>query len=298
METPKQQMQQQEQSIPPYYAMSLIKPDSRTKLQRLWDQASFTFLAIRFALSYLIAGPKLPTWSLKMHLAVHLARHTFNNSVDFTATDDVLKNPDAVREFIAAHRSLAIVRNPTLPHNSLLGEFRLAVEGPLLDAPDPVLAELAELDARACSTGTPRHILGEVMVADSVVKHHLAVNSNSNLYDIRPIAQDGDEYVLIDFHGGAYLGGSPISNRKIAARVSAQTGLRVIVPDYRLSPEHKFPAQLHDAYIIWQALVLNGFKPSHIFIFGDSAGGNLCLALILLLKRLGQPLPKGAILLS
>jgi epsilon-lactone hydrolase len=104
----------------------------------------------------------------------------------------------------------------------------------------------------------------------------------------------GSGLTVIHFHGGGYCLGSAVTARSWAAHLSARTGCRVVLPEYRLAPEHPYPAALEDARAVLGAL--SGSGP--VVVSGDSAGGGLALALVLSLRDAGQELPAGAILLS
>jgi len=106
------------------------------------------------------------------------------------------------------------------------------------------------------------------------------------------------ERVLLYLHGGAYVLGSFKSHRDMVARISAASGVRGLLIDYRLAPEHVFPAAIEDALTAYRWLLANGTKPEHIVLGGDSAGGGLTLALLQTLRDKGVPLPAGAVLLS
>ena len=80
--------------------------------------------------------------------------------------------------------------------------------------------------------------------------------------------------VLLYLHGGAYIAGSPGTHRHLAAALSEAAGARVILPDYRLAPEHPFPAALDDAVAIYGHLLTTGYEPNEIAVAGDSAGGS------------------------
>jgi epsilon-lactone hydrolase len=99
---------------------------------------------------------------------------------------------------------------------------------------------------------------------------------------------------VLHFHGGGYCVGSALTPRTWAAHLSARTGWRVVLPEYRLAPEHPYPAALDDARAIWAELP----APASTVVSGDSAGGGLALALALSLREAGQDLPAGCILLS
>ena len=107
---------------------------------------------------------------------------------------------------------------------------------------------------------------------------------------------------LLYLHGGGWVSGSGGNYLPLAAEISAAARCAVLLPDYRLAPEHPFPAGLEDCVAAHQWLVANGpFAPSAAkatFIAGDSAGGNLTLATLLALKDRRLPLPAGGIAIS
>lgn len=103
---------------------------------------------------------------------------------------------------------------------------------------------------------------------------------------------------LLHFHGGGYVLGSPRTTRSVTAGLARHTGLPVLAPDYRLAPEHPFPAAIDDAVDAYTWLTGAGFDPGHVVISGDSAGGGLTLALLLALRDRGLPLPAGAVGIS
>ena len=103
--------------------------------------------------------------------------------------------------------------------------------------------------------------------------------------------------VILYLHGGAFFMGSPASYRNRAMRLSYRCHAKVFVPDYRLAPEHAYPAALDDALAAWKSVqALQRGAP--IFVAGDSAGGGLSLSLLLRLRDLGFAMPNGSILLS
>jgi epsilon-lactone hydrolase len=107
----------------------------------------------------------------------------------------------------------------------------------------------------------------------------------------------GSRRTVIHFHGGGYCLGSARTARAWAAHLSAKTGCRVVLPQYRLAPEHPYPAALQDARAVMTALSGEA-KPGSVVVSGDSAGGGLALALVLSMRHEGQELPAGCILLS
>jgi monoterpene epsilon-lactone hydrolase len=86
--------------------------------------------------------------------------------------------------------------------------------------------------------------------------------------------------IILYFHGGGYIMGSPRTHAALAGYLSRKTGVPVCLPAYRLAPENPFPAAFDDAVSAWKALCTRGFEPGQIIIGGDSAGGGIALALL------------------
>lgn len=103
---------------------------------------------------------------------------------------------------------------------------------------------------------------------------------------------------ILHFHGGGYVLGSPLTTRPITAGLARHTRLPVLAPDYRLAPEHPFPAAVDDAVAVYSELLDRGLAPGRLVVSGDSAGGGLALALLLTLRDRTLPLPAGAVGLS
>ncbi|WP_030163772.1 alpha/beta hydrolase [Spirillospora albida] len=103
---------------------------------------------------------------------------------------------------------------------------------------------------------------------------------------------------VLYLHGGGYVVCSPRTHRPITSRLAVETGLPVLVPRYRLAPEHPFPAPLEDAVAAYRWLLDRGVPPSGIVLAGDSAGGHLAAALTGEICRTGLPAPAGTVLFS
>lgn len=112
-----------------------------------------------------------------------------------------------------------------------------------------------------------------------------------------PLDADRDRVVLY-LHGGGFVANSVASHRKLAGHLAKAVGARAFVLDYRLAPEHPFPAQIEDAVAAYRWLLAQGVTPQHIATAGDSAGGNLAVALPLKLRDLGEPLPAAILAFS
>lgn len=104
--------------------------------------------------------------------------------------------------------------------------------------------------------------------------------------------------VLLYLHGGSYTAGSIFTHRTLAANTAWVTGARTLLIDYRLAPEHVYPAALEDAGLAYAWLIEQGFRPDQLFVAGDSAGGGLAIALLLKLRDLGKPMPSRLICYS
>jgi epsilon-lactone hydrolase len=105
-------------------------------------------------------------------------------------------------------------------------------------------------------------------------------------------------HVVLYFHGGVYVLGDAVQAAGLAAQVARRTSATVISVDYRLAPEHPYPAAVDDALAAYQALLDNGTAPSDIAFAGESAGGGLAVATLVNARDHGLPLPAAAYLMS
>jgi acetyl esterase/lipase len=103
---------------------------------------------------------------------------------------------------------------------------------------------------------------------------------------------------VLYLHGGAHCIGSLNTHRRLAFDISAACGARLLMPDYRLAPEHPFPAGLDDATTAWRWLLQQGFNPGRLAIAGDSSGGGLTLSTLVNLRDKQLPLPACAAVMS
>ncbi len=104
--------------------------------------------------------------------------------------------------------------------------------------------------------------------------------------------------VVLYVHGGGFAMGSCNSHRALAARIGAACRARVVLPEYRLAPEHPFPAGLDDMVAVYRALLANGTPAEQIVVVGDSAGGGLATSMLLRVRDAHLPLPRALVLLS
>ena len=113
---------------------------------------------------------------------------------------------------------------------------------------------------------------------------------------IEPTAPDhaARRRCILYFHGGAYIAMSAQTHRSLTSRLAGWSDTRLFALNYRLAPEHPFPAALDDALAAYRALIAAGIEPSRIVVAGDSAGGGLALALLIALRDAREKLPAAA----
>ncbi|WP_166463097.1 alpha/beta hydrolase [Amycolatopsis acidicola] len=170
--------------------------------------------------------------------------------------------------------------------NELIDRFRAVRDAPAGQEPPP----LEEIRAAFAPAGrihpVPEDVRVEEVDAGGVPAHWLTA----------PGVDAGK--VLVYVHGGGFMVGSLRSHAELAARLGRAAGARVLLPEYRLAPEHPFPAAPEDVRTVWQWVRAQGVPASSIVLAGDSAGGNLVLGLLIALRDAGEELPAAAALLS
>jgi acetyl esterase/lipase len=143
-----------------------------------------------------------------------------------------------------------------------------------------------------CEKGASR--LAKLPEGIKVEKHTIG---EMNAEWLIPDGADREKLILY-VHGGGYVSGSCNDHRAIISKFAKNTDITCLVYEYRLAPEHPFPAALEDSVTVYQWLLNTGFKPENIIIAGESAGGGLCLATLLALKERNIQLPKAAVSIS
>ena len=113
--------------------------------------------------------------------------------------------------------------------------------------------------------------------------------------DVKGVRQDR---VVLYLHGGAFITETPVFHAALLSRICREARSRGLMLSYRLAPEHPYPAALDDCVSAYRWLLAQGQQPGRIIVAGDSAGGNLTLALMLRLRDENLPLPAGAVALS
>ncbi len=160
------------------------------------------------------------------------------------------------------------------------------------------------------------HRIAGVFLLRSIPKLRIACGAGSDRIQIpkgldwRSVDADGvhcewltppnapTDAVLLHLHGGGGVLGLYNFARWMTGYISLACNLRILLPDYRLAPEHPFPAGLNDCVTVYRWLLSKGFMPQRIVIAGDSAGGHLTLSTLLVIRDADQPLPAAAICIS
>jgi epsilon-lactone hydrolase len=104
--------------------------------------------------------------------------------------------------------------------------------------------------------------------------------------------------VILYLHGGGYVVGSINTHRAMVSRIARSSNARALAIDYRLAPEHPFPAAVDDTLAAYRWLIAQGYKPTRIVISGDSAGGGLTIAALLAIRDASLPMPAAAVPIS
>jgi monoterpene epsilon-lactone hydrolase len=112
------------------------------------------------------------------------------------------------------------------------------------------------------------------------------------------VPESRPERMLLYLHGGAFMFRYPGTHAGMVSRWCRALGARALLPDYRLAPEHPYPAAPDDCHAAYRWLLAQGHDPRHIVIAGDSAGGNLTLVTLQRIRAAGEPLPACAVVLS
>lgn len=163
----------------------------------------------------------------------------------------------------------------------------LAARQPDPDAPASSVAERrAAMDA-----------VGEAAALPSGCRHEPMKLGGVRAERVMPLGALADRTILY-LHGGAYTAGSPRSHRPMVARIAEAARATAVAVDYRLGPEHRFPAAVEDAVAAYRGLLEAGTDPGQVVIAGDSAGGGLTLAAALALKAEGLAQPAGYFAIS
>ncbi|KAJ2808205.1 hypothetical protein H4R21_000161 [Coemansia helicoidea] len=250
--------------------------------------------------AYVVRGPRLPSWDMYMQVACDVARA--GSVACFPPSADGDLGPADYERIQQAFSRTPIPATKVARTAGVSGPIRFRADTAGVDGEAMCGIGLAWAEAAfralvaedaAAAGGRPRMVAGEVVAPRAVYESH----GNARALDPAPLA--ADERIILYFHGGAYVMGSPASHCQALGEIAHAAGRRCFLVDYRLAPRHPFPAQLHDALIAYRHLVALGYPPAAIAVAGDSAGGHIALGLLLLLKHAAStPLPGALLLLA
>src|SRR5690242_1654575 len=184
----------------------------------------------------------------------------------------------------------AATRIPTEGRSSVSAEQRENLDAILRQSAFPADSDVSEL----------RRLLREATSAQPLPAGVTVTAAALGGVPTAEISIDGTEprHVILYFHGGVYVIGDAFQAAGLAAQIGRRTRARVISVDYRLAPEHPYPAAVDDALAAYQALLNNGTPPSDIVLAGESAGGGLAIATLVNARDHGLPLPAAAFVMS
>lgn len=144
---------------------------------------------------------------------------------------------------------------------------------------DNIAQRRRDIDARGLANKLPADVMVEPVIANGVKSEWTST----------PDADRGN--VVLFLHGGGYVIGSLDSHRHLVAEIGRAAGSRALAIDYRLAPEHPFPAAVDDSLAAYRFLLANGVQPNGVIIAGDSAGGGLVVAAMVAIRDAGLPQP-------
>jgi monoterpene epsilon-lactone hydrolase len=176
---------------------------------------------------------------------------------------------------------------PSQAMQDLMNAFRDQQKASASRAPPPLAQWRAAFAPAGRLHPVPDDVLVTEVTAGGVPAHWLTAPGS------------GDGRVLLFLHGGGFELGSVRSDGELAARLGRASGMRVLLPEYRLAPEHPFPAAIDDVLSAWRWLRTDqGVNATSVAVAGDSAGGGLAVALLTAARDAGEELPAAAVLMS
>ena len=180
--------------------------------------------------------------------------------------------------------------NPTEGRSSVSTEQRENLEAVLRQSAFPAGSDVSE----------QRRQLRELLSAQPLPAEVTVTAAELGGVPTAEITVDGIEprHVVLYFHGGVYVMGDAFLAADLASQVGRRADAKVFSVDYRLAPEHPYPAAVDDALAAYEALLHNGTAPSDIAFAGESAGGGLAIATLVNARDHGLPLPAAAFVMS
>lgn len=154
---------------------------------------------------------------------------------------------------------------------------------------DEAVSQLPQLPGMVIEPMKMGYLSGEWVSTKSDISQHGSEAADESESDLK---------VILYFHGGGFIAGSCYYYRDLAARISQASGVKVLLVEYRLAPEHPYPAANEDCLFAYRWLLENGYSAHQVVFGGDSVGASLALMTLLSLRDRKEELPAGAFLLS
>ncbi|KAL1921830.1 uncharacterized protein VTP21DRAFT_10472 [Calcarisporiella thermophila] len=274
-------------------------------------------LLVSTALLHALSGPPSPGLDLRFHICLKLARDFISNcksmTVEATQSHTIHPLPGPLNYTTAPISIPASYRAQAVPYlEKLLRGHENIIEWDWKDehwqnSCDPLSGEWIYRKHQPMAPSSERDIshTADPTSSNSNTKFSLNASFSRKLFSTGTQSGMSLQRVVYYLHGGAYYLGSTYTHRRLMGKIAKRSAARVFAINYRLAPQHPFPAALHDAlagylYLISppEDLGLKPIDPKNILIMGDSAGGGLTFALLLTLRDSGLPLPAGAACMS
>ncbi|ORX66550.1 hypothetical protein DL89DRAFT_270087 [Linderina pennispora] len=251
-----------------------------------------TAVSARSSFDYYWHGPRLPNWDLRIQVTLDVMRYMINNSAPQLTNDDEIENIDVfqITRDVRKNRD----RSTAWPiDKGIYQAHTIDTKSVDIDTTRFAGVGVGEDDLPS----SPRAIGYEIVLGTAAMGAlEPYATDTDRLCSIQPLFEG--ERIMLGLHGGVWLTGSPDTHRSFAGELSQRGQVRVITIDYRLAPEHPFPAQTHDTLIAYLYLLQQGYKPENIIVAGDSMGAHLSLVLTHLLRHMKIAEPGALVLLS
>ncbi|KAJ2358185.1 hypothetical protein GGF43_000989 [Coemansia sp. RSA 2618] len=248
---------------------------------------------------YLWHGPRLPRWDLQFQLRrdiMHrVIKHQFPAHTDDTHID-TLDIPKIIQDL----RKKAMMPGQLTAQEGVYRGFQIPVQEVPIDQSVFANTGVGEHKFRELCLNDREQEEGRTIPCELLQATGQSEDADGIDTQLACSPRQPDEKLILFLHGGGFVMGSSAAYRQLACRISRHSGrVRVLSIDYRLAPEHPFPASIYDAYIAFHYIVQQGFRAENVIVAGDSAGGHLALSLTHLLRMTrGTGLPGGLIVLS
>ncbi|KAI7833537.1 Alpha/Beta hydrolase protein [Kickxella alabastrina] len=292
-----------------YISLPLRLKTSDGVIGRLQNIYFISSCVITTVAKYYWYGPVVKAWDLRFHVITNILHRYLSESLPHDTPNKLSEKIDFayIADYIDMNNLPARPLSPSIGHNEeydiiVDAELCTVYELPQYGISGDKLNAMADDDRISAQKGQPRTISCQIVVGSQVslcnaCKVPAGMHKQPKLMVPEPLYPN--ERIFFHFHGGAYcVGERSLTHIYVYAHTSSVSGLRVFSPNYRLAPRSCFPSQLHDCFLSYMDILRRGFKPENIILSGDSAGGALAVALLIILRDMHLPRPAGVVLIS